>query len=109
MTKRRVKKTVKQSAASSQSNINDANAKEPQLEKRKDSLIDQEGMFSYLFVLLFFCSQACLAYTSMFFLFVIIFWAIVSILKSKKRRVKWLNPMNKQVSQTGEKKKLYKK
>ncbi|RVX21251.1 hypothetical protein CK203_001865 [Vitis vinifera] len=42
MTKRRVKKTVKQSAASSQSNINDANAKEPQLEKRKDSLIDQE-------------------------------------------------------------------
>ncbi|KAL6338794.1 hypothetical protein AAG906_023944 [Vitis piasezkii] len=49
MAKRRVKKTVKQSAASSQSNINDANAKEPQLEKRKDSLIDQEGMFSYLF------------------------------------------------------------
>lgn len=42
MAKRRVKKTVKQSAASSQSNINDANAKEPQLEKRKDSLIDQE-------------------------------------------------------------------
>lgn len=42
MAKRRVKKTVKKSASSPGNNINDANAKEPQIEEKEDASRDQE-------------------------------------------------------------------
>ena len=57
MAKRRVKKTVKQPASSPQGDIiDDANAKAPQLEKRKNSLIDEEGTVSNLLFFYFFLS-----------------------------------------------------
>ncbi|KAK9271989.1 hypothetical protein L1049_002358 [Liquidambar formosana] len=40
MAKRKVKKTVKQSASSPGSNINDANAKEPRIERKEDAIRD---------------------------------------------------------------------
>lgn len=50
MAKRRVKKTVKQPASLPHGDINDnTNAKALQLEKRKNSLIDQEGTISLMF------------------------------------------------------------
>ncbi|KAK9271915.1 hypothetical protein L1049_002281 [Liquidambar formosana] len=42
MAKRRVKKTVKQSASSPGSNINDANAKEPHIERKEEAIRDDE-------------------------------------------------------------------